>query len=173
MATLDRSTLLEGDLHARRTPIRPPWAIAEAALRRTCTGCGTCVGACPERILRRARGGAPVLDFARGACTFCGACVVACPEGALARKDGAAPWNRVAAIGSACLERRGIACRACEERCARDAIRFRPAPGGRTVAAIDDAACTGCGACVGACPAEAITIDPPAARVSAPRTRVA
>lgn len=131
------------------------------------------MNACPEGILKRARGGAPVLDFARGACTFCGFCVAACPHGALIRKDGVAPWTRVAEIGVSCLERRGIACRTCEARCELDAIRFRPALGGRTEPVIDDVACTGCGACVVACPTDAITISPRATRDTQPPSRAA
>ncbi len=44
-----------------------------------CTGCGTCVAACPQGVIRLV-GGRPLTD--RAGCTGCGTCVAACPWGA-------------------------------------------------------------------------------------------
>ena len=45
---------------------------------------------------------------------------------------------------------------ACGESCEVRAIRFRQVPGGVALPEIDDAACTGCGACLASCPTSAI-----------------
>ncbi|MBB4301997.1 ferredoxin-type protein NapF [Rhodobium orientis] len=141
--------------------LRPPFALQEDAFVECCTGCGRCIRACPQGILGAGRGNYPVLDFARGACTFCGACAEACTEGALGDPAGA-PWRLRASVGDACLERSGIACRACEAWCEPRAIRFRPALGGRSEILIDPELCTGCGACIAPCPKGAIDVAAPA-----------
>jgi ferredoxin-type protein NapF len=64
----------------------------------------------------------------------------------------------VALIGEFCLAEAGIVCRSCGEACPDSAIRFRPRLGLPPQAIVDEAACTGCGQCVGACPGEAITL---------------
>ena len=64
----------------------------------------------------------------------------------------------VAVIGDGCLAEAGIVCRSCGDACSASAIRFRPRIGLPPQAIVDEAACTGCGDCVGACPGEAITL---------------
>ena len=64
----------------------------------------------------------------------------------------------VAVIGDGCFAEAGIVCRSCGEACPDSAIRFRPRIGLPPQAIVDQAACTGCGQCVGACPGEAITL---------------
>jgi len=152
-----RRALLHGS--ARIEPaLRPPWAGNESEFLETCQGSGDCIRACPERIVIRADGGYPAVDFQRGACTFCGACVEACASGALS-KHRARAWERLAQIEASCLVRRGVHCQACRDACPESAIRFAPA---RAVPrpALDPARCTACGACVGACPVAAIAIRP-------------
>ena len=173
MAALSRTELLSGAFGGGAVPLRPPWALAEAAFRETCTGCGDCRRACPEDILVRGRGELPQVDFERGGCTFCGACVTACPSGALARVGEAAPWDLTAAIGAGCLSLAGVTCRICEERCTARAIRFRPQLGGRSAPRVDVAACTGCGDCLGACPADAIEVRPQGERPQGEEERAA
>jgi ferredoxin-type protein NapF len=154
-----RRRLLFGRV-AGRDPLLPPWAHALPAFADACTRCGDCAAACPTRIID-ASGAFPVVDFARGECTFCGDCVRICPEPSFDRAAfdaGAAPWTLVAAIGAACLARANVVCRTCGDACAEGAIRFPPAPGRVAVPHLDAAACTGCGACVAVCPAEAITV---------------
>lgn len=141
------------------TSMRPPWAVREAEFVEACTRCDACIRACPENIILRGSGGFPRLDFVRGGCTFCGDCAEACRDNAfLADRAGTAPWALTAVVGQACLEHKGISCRACESWCEPRAIRFRPALGGRTDIRIEREACTGCGACVSTCPSRAITI---------------
>ena len=64
----------------------------------------------------------------------------------------------VAVINSDCLAEAGIVCRSCGDACAASAIRFRPRIGLPPQAIVNEAACTGCGDCVGACPGEAIRL---------------
>jgi len=140
------------------TPLRPPGAGGEAAFAGACDGCGACVGACPQAILVPGAGRLPVVDLSSNPCTFCGACIRACPTSALA---GPPEWALRARIGPACLEAQGIACRVCETACDAAALRFRPMPGGRARVTADPDRCTGCGACLGVCPAGAIAVAPP------------
>jgi ferredoxin-type protein NapF len=143
--------------------IRPPWALAEDAFVATCTRCGDCLAACPERILVVGDGGYPTVAFANGECTFCSACVDACRPGALLRAGNAAPWKLVAVAGADCLPRKGIECRVCGDFCGARAIRFTPRIGGSPLPEIDGERCTGCGACVAPCPVAAMTVAAPAA----------
>jgi len=163
-----RRDILRGTLREQRRPVmRPPGA--QAAFDHLCDDCGACARACPQKIIRHAEGGGPVLDFSRGACTFCGDCARACPTGALvAEAQTDWPWRAV--ILPSCLSRQGISCRACEDACEPRAIRFRLETKGRAVPVLATDICTGCGECAAACPAGAVTFEralPESAEVSA------
>ena len=134
---------------------RPFGARAEAQFTELCTGCGDCARACPEGLIMRDGAGFPLADLNAAACTFCGACAEACETGALLPGQ-VWPWR--ARAGETCMSRLGIACRACEDHCDAQAIRFRLIPGGRAEPRIDTALCTGCGACIAPCPTGAITL---------------
>lgn len=146
----------------RETSLRPPWALVEDRFVETCTRCSDCIRACPESILTAGGGGFPIVDFERGACTFCGACLDACDAGALVSNPEAShssPWKILIEIGPACLADRGVECRVCGEVCDVRAIRFQPRLGAPPRPSLDPALCTGCGACVGACPADAVQVS--------------
>lgn len=66
-----------------------------------------------------------------------------------------APQARVAQIGAACVEPRGVTCRRCGEACDIGAIKFRLQRGGAQPL-LDIATCTGCGDCLSVCPTGAI-----------------
>lgn len=157
MVDLSRRGFFRGQPRPR-AEIRPPWALAEADFVSVCTRCDACRSACPQGIVIAGDGSYPTLDFRRGECTFCGDCVTACEPRALQRAPGAGPWAWKAAIGDACLPRRGVECRVCGDFCEARAIRFAPAVGGAWLPGIDPAACTGCGACIAPCPTAAIAI---------------
>ncbi|MDP2697189.1 ferredoxin-type protein NapF [Thalassospira sp.] len=137
--------------------IRPPWAYH---LFDTCTRCGDCAPACPENIIIHDPAGFPQIDFSKGECTFCGACADICRSDVFDRARDA--WSNVIAVSPACFSERGIYCRSCGDGCPERAIRIMPQLGGRARVIIMEDACSGCGACVSACPADAISITPAA-----------
>ena len=153
---ISRRQFLRGDISGRKPALRPPWALAGDAFLAACTRCGDCVPACPTRIVVIV-GGYPTVDFSRGECTFCGACVDACKPGALCKSE-APPWRIQAQIGSNCMAFKDVVCRTCGDACTPAAIRFRPRLGGAAVPEVDAGRCTGCGACLAPCPANAITL---------------
>jgi ferredoxin-type protein NapF len=139
-------------------PIRPPWAAAHFA--EACIRCSACLEACPEQILTRDGDGFPAVDFAAGSgeCTFCRRCAEACPVPAF-DLEAEVPWHLTAKVGEACLARRGVHCQSCGDACEPRAIRFTLQIGGPPVPEIDQASCTGCGACLSTCPADAIVMQ--------------
>ena len=135
--------------------VRPPWALA-SSLAADCTGCGACIAACPQHIIALDESARPALDFSGGECSFCGACAEACPEPVFDRLLPA--FEHVAAAGADCFAQRGIVCQSCGDACPESAIRFRPRLGGPALPEIASDRCNGCGACVAACPAQAIAV---------------
>lgn len=137
-----------------RGVIRPPWA---KRVPSECTACGDCAPSCSEGIIAFDDAGYPVIDFSKGACTFCGACAEACQADVFDPPQSLA-WQLDVSVSSDCFAEKGIYCRSCGDVCPERAIRIVPQLGGRARVVIDDEACTGCGACFGACPATAISI---------------
>lgn len=154
---ITRRQFLRGDLSGGKAPLRPPWALAEAAFLAACTRCNACVQACPQGILSLVRG-YPEIDFSRGECTFCGKCREACTPAALRAETGQPPWRLRATVAAQCLAHRDVVCRSCGDACGEAAIRFSPRLGGAALPQILEERCTGCGACVPACPAGAVTM---------------
>jgi len=148
-------------LSGQKQAMRPPGALPEETFYSRCDGCGACVKACPQKSIQLAAG-FPIVSFNQAGCTFCGRCAAACERGAF---DGAVDleksWKWRAHVGSTCLDKRGIVCRACEASCQENAIRFRPALGGRSEVSVLLTACTGCGVCVASCPNNAIKMKIP------------
>ena len=137
-------------------PLIPPWA-TRARLKALCTGCGDCLAVCPEAILVAGRAGAPVLALNGGACTFCGRCAEACAEDVFASTE-TRPWTLVADVGGSCLLSKGVTCQSCTDACDDAALTFAYRPGTAGEILLDTEACTGCGACLGVCPAGAISL---------------
>jgi ferredoxin-type protein NapF len=154
---ISRRQFLRGDLSGRTAVLRPPWALAEEAFLTACTRCGECVKACPENILALVRG-YPEVQFARGSCTFCGKCREACTPQALKQIPQHPPWRLLPRVAASCLANRDVVCRSCGDACGDAAIRFAPRLGGAARPEILTERCTGCGACVAACPSAAVTM---------------
>lgn len=144
--------------------LRPPWAAVDAAFLQACERCDDCIQVCPERLIKRGESGFPEVDFSVAQCSFCGDCVAACETQALHRKDAQGtdrrPWSLWPQISADCLLHKQVACRTCGDFCAEDVIHFALVPGcgGIPQMQLNVASCTGCGACVAPCPAQAIAL---------------
>jgi ferredoxin-type protein NapF len=155
-----------------RLPVRPPWAVSwskgEDAFAEACTRCDACVAACPEGIVKPGEGGFPEIDLRISECTFCGACAESCKSSAF--DLASTPWSLTVRATDACLSAQATFCRSCGEACAERAITFPPARGGVAVPRIDASTCTGCGACVSACPVGAVVTTLPSNTSVLPET---
>jgi len=138
--------------------VRPPGAVVPG-FQDSCTKCGDCVDACPEAVIAIGPDSFPVFQPVDDPCTFCGDCARACPTDAL-QFERLADWPWRAVIkDTSCLSMNGVTCRACQDACEQDAIRFRPQLGGRSQPALAADSCNGCGVCVALCPVDAIALD--------------
>lgn len=152
-----RALLFAGTATVPAPPVfRPPWAKPEPEFASACTRCDACVRGCPEQVLVRDADGLPRFDALAGECTFCGECAAACDSGAFTTVRDR-PWTLSARVADSCLSAHGVVCASCSDLCPVAAIRVPPAA--RGAAQVDADACTGCGACVGACPVDAIALQ--------------
>ncbi len=142
----------------------PPALPVRLVPQQPCKECDNpCVQACEPGIIclhppGHAFSGMPFLSFESGACTFCHACVDVCP---LVHSQAAS--EEPLRLGIAALERsicmawNGVICMSCQTACGYRAISMDP----RRRPHIDANQCTGCGACLGICPAKAIRVPAP------------
>lgn len=146
-------------------PIRPPWAVSESLFVESCSRCSGCISACPQGIIFIGDAGFPEVSFKQGECIFCTECVKACKTGAL---DASVlsqqtvhthqAWSLDVSIQSKCLSLNAVVCRACEDNCEPQAIRFTLKVGGISEPLVSQNDCTGCGGCVAVCPVDAVKI---------------
>jgi len=154
---ISRRNLLRGVPVSTTAPVRPPWAVGESEFIEGCAACVECVNACPEGIIISGAAGYPEVDFRRGECTFCSECIEACPEPVL-RTDTQPPWRLRLQVTDQCLVQQRVICQTCGDICDRHAIHFHPRIGDVAVPEIQREDCNGCGACVSACPEDALLL---------------
>lgn len=136
---------------------QPPWTGSD--FTEQCLRCGDCIAACPEQVLVKGDGGFPQVDFTHEGCTLCQGCVEVCPAPVFDVQHPAFSWR--AEIGSGCLAFNNIHCQSCQEHCEAQAIKFVYQLGQMPRPEVNSPACTGCGACLAACPQDAIQLREP------------
>jgi electron transport complex protein RnfB len=122
-----------------------------------CTGCGLCVAACPRNIVElipqlhkiylacaNHDAGTAVQQYCSVGCTACTMCVMATPSGAVRIE------NNLPVLDYSMQEHFVVAANKCPMKCFVDLIKTRPM-------ANIDSKCDGCGACLLACPVDAIS----------------
>lgn len=136
----------------------PPWSAPDQEFPDLCNACGACVAACEKQLIKLEGDGLPVMDFSKGFCHFCGDCARSCPGGALHFSDEPPHGPLHVAIRETCLTRKKVLCQLCQEHCEQEAIVFSREGQGEQVPRILSEQCNGCGACVAACPVQAISL---------------
>ena len=156
----DRRSFLRGRFRRAEVPaaVRPPWS-DETRIADACSGCGLCTESCPEGIIVMDGRRRPTISFSASACSFCGACAEVCPEPVFAETEERA-WRLSLAITEDCLLGSSVYCRSCGDACVESAIRFQPKLGGNAELLFSESDCSGCGACVAACPVGAVSLTP-------------
>lgn len=135
------------------SPLLPGFIPANAGNCQTCST-SACKPHCPEEIVMISGDGTPYLDFSRRGCTFCGECALAC-EHDLFVMEPVEKLDAVVRIGIlSCLAWNKTICRSCADVCNDRAIEFT----GLFNPEINADKCTGCGFCIGVCPAYTITV---------------
>lgn len=149
---------------AEKPPLRPP-GVSETSLA-ACNACGECAAACPEDIIVFGADGYPKLSFAQSGCDFCGTCVEACKRDVFATPTPT-HFEATLSLSDKCLIQSGVACQICTDFCDHDALLFDLSVRPAGAIQVDNARCTGCGFCVGSCPAGAITVQASRQRITA------
>ncbi len=155
---LSRRSLLKANFRSHQQPIRLPWVRDESEFVDACSRCNNCITICPEKIIVKADGGFPKINFNHGECSFCAECVKSCSKDLFYPLDEP-PWKLKALISEECLSYKGVVCVVCKEQCETEAISFVPAVGRVSQPEVAIEKCTGCGACFKPCPAQAIKLS--------------
>ncbi|MFC0322221.1 ferredoxin-type protein NapF [Gallibacterium melopsittaci] len=158
---LSRRKFLSGKFREAATvdasrAILPPWADVDIFWEK-CTQCGDCIQQCETQVLIKGERGYPEVCFAQAECTFCGKCAEICQQ-PIFKPITSEAWQHKIAINNACLTQRQVECRSCQDNCQWRAISFKPMLGQVAQPQLNLELCNGCGACVAACPVQAISM---------------
>jgi len=149
--------------------IRPPAALDVIKLYSVCTRCGSCIKACPTRILTediRISPGflTPKVIFTDGYCLeSCNSCSIVCPSGAITsfRVEAKSQIH----MGLAEIKTKDCLLTSLKERdrckavCPYDAVEILTSADNSTaVSVISGEKCVGCGACKIVCPVSCISV---------------
>ena len=150
--------------------IRPPASLDLEDFYALCTRCGSCLKACPTKILQQdTRFGlgilTPVVIFDRAYCLeTCNACSVVCPSGAITLFSVNAKSQLImgkAEVNTAdCLLSYQTECDRCKQVCSYKAIiiksKDKESP---LLPEVNSSKCVGCGACKIVCPKICFSIN--------------
>ncbi len=126
---------------------RPPFAAREDLFTAVCNGCGNCVAACPNGLIRLEQNQA-ILEIDYAPCDLCGKCAEACSTHARHSHFSADTLLRPN-FSSKCLIKQNQRCTDCQTACPQQAIS--------SMLEIDNERCNGCGECKIICFVAAIT----------------
>lgn len=147
----------------RKTPVLPPGAVSARHFAQHCTACQLCVSACPNKVLRPSGSimtlMQPEASYESGFCRpECTRCTEVCPTNAI--RPVTHDEKPDIQIGHAVVHPKhcvkvngGDSCGNCARHCPSGAIKMVRNAKGNLIPVVDEARCTGCGACEYLCPA--------------------
>lgn len=148
---------------ARCTPVRPFGSNSQRHFSSHCTACMLCVSQCPQHILYPSQRWEslmqPEMQFSDGYCPpECTRCSQVCPTGAIRpispeQKTGISVGYAVVVADNCIAFTQSENCGSCARHCPAAAIIMVRDANGRSLPAVDENFCIGCGTCEFYCPA--------------------
>lgn len=150
------------EVPTRKTPVLPPGALSARHFSQHCTACQLCVSACPNKVLRPSGNimtlMQPEASFESGFCRpECTRCSDVCPTNAI--RPITRDEKPDIQVGHAVVHPKhcekvngGDSCGNCARHCPSGAIKMVRNKKGHLIPVVDEARCTGCGACEYLCP---------------------
>ena len=165
-----RRNLFGGKIRQKKH-LRLPWVSDNQTFIDQCNQCGDCLAACENKIIVKDEQGYPKIDFSLGECSFCQKCIKSCaqdffvnvPTSTTNDDKEKMAWPISFNINEQCLAKNQIYCQSCQDACQPQAIIFSHLIG-EEIKAIPEPKlnitdCNQCGACISACPQQAITFN--------------
>ncbi len=152
---------------------RPPSSLPENLFNTLCIRCGSCIKACPSKIIVHRQDPddpvswmTPEVTFNEGYCIEdCNLCSIVCPSGAITQFKREAKKHIFMATAEVhldkCLLMERVECDRCKISCGYDAITIEfNRDNMMSFPLIDSDKCVGCGACAVICPPRTIEMIP-------------